>query len=86
MKWYREAAEQGYVYAQRNLGIMYNKGHGAPQDHAEAYIWYSLAATGGDKDASRSRGKMAAKLTPTQLRAAQREAGKRWEQIQARKK
>ena len=26
VKWYRKAAEQGFVYAQFNLGMMYRKG------------------------------------------------------------
>lgn len=86
LKWYRRAVEQGFAKAQYNLAVIYDKGLGVPQDHAEAYIWYSLAATGGFKDASRSRDELAAKLMPEQLRAAQREARRRWDRIQARKK
>ena len=61
-------------------------GQGVPQDHAEAYIWYSLAAAGGVKNAPKARDKTAARLTPDQLRAAQREMMRRWEHIQSRKK
>ncbi len=32
VKWYRKAAEQGYVFAQENLGIMYAVGLGVAQD------------------------------------------------------
>jgi len=40
-------AEQGYANAQYNLGIMYNKGQGVPQDSKEAVKWYRLAAEQG---------------------------------------
>jgi len=86
VKWYRKAAEQGDADALNNLGVMYDLGKGVPQDHAEAYIWYSLAAAGGHKKAPQWRDEMAAKLSPDQLRAAQREATRRWGRIQARKK
>ena len=40
-------AEQGDADAQFNLGLMYQKGHGVPQDHKEAVKWYRLAAEQG---------------------------------------
>ena len=36
MKWYRLAADQGYAAAQFNLGVMYAKGQGVPQDYVLA--------------------------------------------------
>ncbi len=30
---FRPLAEQGHASAQFNLGVMYDKGHGAPQDY-----------------------------------------------------
>ena len=45
--WYRQAAEQGHVNAQYNLGVMYAEGRGVPQDDAEADAWYRLAAQQG---------------------------------------
>ena len=36
VKWYRLAADQGDASAQFNLGVMYDKGQGVPQDYAEA--------------------------------------------------
>ena len=41
-------AEQGDVVAQFNVGIMYDKGHGVPQDAVEAARWYQRAAERGD--------------------------------------
>jgi len=47
VKWYREAAEQGFAEAQYNLGMMYYTGEGVPQDYAEAAKWYLKAAGQG---------------------------------------
>ena len=40
-------AEQGYVDAQYNLGVMYGNGQGVPQDHKQAVKWYRKAAEQG---------------------------------------
>ena len=34
----------GNAGAQLNLGLMYYNGQGVPQDYAESYKWYRLAA------------------------------------------
>lgn len=41
------AAKQGDVEAQNNLGLMYVKGKGVPQDYAEAAKWFRKAAEKG---------------------------------------
>ena len=51
VKWYRKAADQGYKYAQNNLGLMYEDGKGVPKDYKEAVKWYRLAANQGDEKA-----------------------------------
>ena len=43
----KELADQGDADAQFNLGVMYYKGQGVPQDCAEAMKWYRLAADQG---------------------------------------
>ena len=58
VRWYRLAAEQGYVFAQFNLGVMYSRGEGVPEDDAEAVRWYRLAAEQGDALAQASLGFM----------------------------
>jgi len=40
-------AERGDAIVQNNLGAMYQKGYGVPQDYAEAVKWYRLAAEQG---------------------------------------
>jgi TPR repeat protein len=41
-------AEQGLPEAQFNIGLMYDKGQGVPQDYAEAAKWYRKAAEQGN--------------------------------------
>jgi len=43
---------------QYNLGAMYEKGEGVPQDYKEAVKWYQLAAEQGDADAQYNLGLM----------------------------
>lgn len=40
----RPLAEQGHAKAQFNLGVMYQRGQGIPQDSSEAMNWYRKAA------------------------------------------
>jgi TPR repeat protein len=40
-------AKQRNAFAQYNLGVMYDKGLGVPQDYKTAVKWYSLAAEQG---------------------------------------
>ncbi len=47
----RPLAEEGDADAQFNLGVMYAKGQGVPQDDTEAARWYRLAAEQGLADA-----------------------------------
>lgn len=47
-KWLRERAAQGYVDAQYELGLRYQKGNGVPRDIAEAAKWFRKAAELGD--------------------------------------
>ena len=54
--WYRKAAEQGNVPAQRNLGYMYATGRGVPQDDVEAVAWYRQAADQGDSSSKTALG------------------------------
>ncbi|APZ43661.1 hypothetical protein BW247_11650 [Acidihalobacter ferrooxydans] len=42
--WYRKAAEQGYAPAEYELGSLYEKGLGVPQNYMTAASWYRKAA------------------------------------------
>tara|TARA_R110000824_G_C14840086_1_gene638880 strand:- start:7 stop:609 length:603 start_codon:yes stop_codon:yes gene_type:complete len=53
---WRPLAEQGNSDSQTNLGLMYYKGIGVPQDYAEAVKWYRLAAEQGVAVAQKNLG------------------------------
>ena len=48
LKEFLPLAEQGNIKAQFNMGILYEKGQGVPQNFQEAFRWYYLAAEQGD--------------------------------------
>jgi TPR repeat protein len=74
--WYRKSADQGNVYAQASLGILYRAGKGLPRDNVQAEMWFSIAADrapSGDRDTIvEMRDSVAAHLTPPQLAEARR--------------
>jgi TPR repeat protein len=43
----RPLAEKGHAFAQFNLGVLYDRGQGVPQDNALAMQWYQKAAEQG---------------------------------------
>ncbi len=70
VQWFAEAASRGLADSQYNLGILYESGLGVPANNLEAYKWYALAARSGDKDATRRRDAVRAKLDSASVRAA----------------
>ena len=56
LKEFLPLAQQGDVKSQVNMGILYEKGQGVPQDLQEAFRWYYLGAcAGGCCDTKHSR-------------------------------
>src|SRR5512141_1632182 len=51
-------ADKGLPEAQFNLGLMYDNGHGVPQDYGEAMKWYWKAAHQGVAPAQHNLGVM----------------------------
>jgi len=51
MRWYRQASAQGYAVAEANIGFLYAKGYGVPQDYAQSVHWYLMAAEKGQREA-----------------------------------
>ena len=49
-------AKQGDVRAQYNIGVLYDRGLGVPQNYAEATRWYGIAAERGHVDAQANLG------------------------------
>ncbi len=54
----KKAAEQGDVYAQVGLGLMYYIGQGVTKDYQQAFKWYEMAANQGSADAQSFLGTM----------------------------
>ncbi len=46
---YQRAAVQGNAFAQNMLGLIYDKGHGVPQNVILSYKWLDLAAAHATK-------------------------------------
>jgi localization factor PodJL len=70
VQWFTEAASRGLADSQYNLGILYESGLGVPANNIEAYKWYALAARSGDKDATRRRDVVRAKLDSASVKSA----------------
>ena len=51
-------ADQGDASAQYHLGVMYDDGHGVPQDYNKAIKWYGKAADQGNDSAQCNLGSM----------------------------
>ena len=56
VKYFKQAAEEGYADAQYMLGICYLTGHGVTQDYNEVVKWYRKAAEQGNADAQNGLG------------------------------
>ena len=52
------AADQGNANAQFNVGVMYKKGQGVPQDYPKSMKYFTLAAEQGDAQAQYFLGSM----------------------------
>ncbi len=72
LKEFRPLAEQGFASSQFNLGLMYERGQGVPQDYVRAYRWYTLAANQGDYLAEKFKDNLEKSMTLDQLAEAQR--------------
>ncbi len=74
--WYRKSAEQGNVWAQASLGILYHSGKGLPHDDVQAEMWFIISAGHAPKDDRDTivemRESVAHRLTAQQLAEAQK--------------
>jgi TPR repeat protein len=67
----RQAAQQGVGPAQTFLAERYRDGDGVPQDYAESYAWFSVAAKSGDEMAIQARDEVKTKIDPKLLGQAE---------------
>lgn len=70
VKWYSQAAKQGYRRAQHRLGAMYAKGLGVTRNYIEAYAWCRVAASQQSKRAMRKLEKIEPRLSGAQISEA----------------
>ena len=61
---WKPLAEQGNARAQYNLGYMYDKGQGVPQNYKTAVKWYRLAAEQGNARAQNNLEILQKKMKP----------------------
>ena len=71
-RWFERSAGLGYVDAQFNLAVLYERGDGVPQSLLDAYKWYGIAAASGDVIAKTRAGAIATQLSSEELSAAQK--------------
>ena len=70
VKWYRLGADQGNTTAQRNLGWMFEKGHGVAVENVVAYALYELAQVGDALNGSKAKaslGRLEAEMSAHEL-------------------
>jgi len=69
---YEVAAEEGMPEAMRALGRLYARGIGTEQDAVSAWVWLSLAARNGDRQAGQLASLLSGDMTEEQLAEARR--------------
>jgi TPR repeat protein len=73
MKIWRPLAEAGDPEAQANIGVLYRDAQGVPSGReVEAYMWFSLAAAGGNKKAAAERDTLARTMNAAQIAEGKR--------------
>jgi TPR repeat protein len=75
-EWYKKSAEHGNPPAQLEIAAMYSEGKGVQQNLIEAYEWAAIAGAKKHPEARDFLETLAAKMTKSQISAAQSLAGK----------
>jgi TPR repeat protein len=78
----KQGSGEVLAQAQWYLGAMYEAGRGVPKDDVLAYMWYDLAAAGGESPSAFNRDRIALRMTPDQIAEAQRLA-REWQTTRA---
>lgn len=79
---FQAAADRGHAPSMTNLGLLYVRGLGVPQDYVLGQMWLVLAATAGLPDATLSSSALRRKMTPEQINEAQSRATQAWQKAQ----
>ena len=70
IKLIRPLAQAGNAKAQNVMGVMYRKGEGVARSSAKAFMWFSLAAKRGDRQAKAALQEMSKEMTPVEMTQA----------------
>jgi localization factor PodJL len=68
--WFGKAAEYGIRDSQYNLAVLLARGLGVPKDLVRSYTWFAIVEAAGDAGAAKKRDEVAARLTSSELAAA----------------
>jgi TPR repeat protein len=68
--WFSKAAGYGIKDSQYNFAVLLARGLGVPRDFVRSYTWFAIVAATGEADAARKRDEVAARLTSSELAAA----------------
>lgn len=77
-QFFQAAADKGMAAAMANLGVLTFEGKGVLQDFVDGYVWLTLASTGGVPGTIELRDRLASRMTPDQINAANAVAETRW--------
>lgn len=84
--WLSKASELGHAQAQANLAFFYMNGYSVPKSIKMAYVWYSVSAANGHKDAHLFRDNLESNLSPVALEQAQEMAVEYYQKYQPSRK
>ena len=65
---FRPLAEKGNAKAQNLIGVMYHKGQGVARNSVRAWLWFSVAARKGDREAKGKMQEVSKTMTPQERR------------------
>lgn len=82
----QSAAEVGHVPAMANLGLLYFRGHGLPQDFLLGYQWLTLASGSGLSGADDIIAAYAHRMTPALITEAQARSAGIWAEFRGKPK
>ncbi len=77
-RWFERAADRGVPAAMGNLGLLYVRGLGVPQDFVLGYMWLNVAAAAGLPEAGALRDSVGANMTPVEIADAQKLIDAQW--------
>jgi len=81
--WFRASALKGHGPSMTNLGWLYLRGQGVPQDYMLGYMWLTLAQSVGQPLALEDSAALRQKMTAAQINEAQQRATVIWQKIRA---